>query len=175
MGSFSKGLDKVTVELKWDPSPADAPDHDLDLVAATYPADNPYGDPAYLVHFNSRSPDGTITLDRDSRTGQGLGTDESMTLELARLAPTYGRVVVGVAIQQNRGRVTFGEVANAHVRVAEGYTELSRNDLGQVPDATAVTVAEFTRGDDGNWSFRRLQHGFDTDPNGFTRRMGQRY
>ena len=51
-------------------------------------------------------------------------------------------VVVGVAIQQNRGRVTFGEVANAHVRVAEGYTELSRNDLGQVPDATAVTVAE---------------------------------
>lgn len=175
MGSFNKGLEKVTVELKWDPSPAGAPDHDLDLVAATYPADAPYGDPGYLVHFDSRSPDGTITLNRDSRTGQGLGIDESMTLELARLAPAYGRVVVGVAIQQNRGRVTFGEVANPSVRVVEDHTELARDDFARVPQATAVAVAEFTRDSSGAWTFRQLSHGFDTDPNGFTRQMGRRY
>ena len=35
--------------------------NDLDIIAATYGADAPYGSPVYLVHFDSRSPDGTIT------------------------------------------------------------------------------------------------------------------
>ncbi|MER6416677.1 acyl-CoA carboxylase subunit epsilon, partial [Streptomyces humidus] len=30
----------------------------------TYLADDPHGDPAYVVHFDSRSPDGTIYLNR---------------------------------------------------------------------------------------------------------------
>ena len=38
------------------------------------------------MYFDSRSPDGTIYLDRDSRTGQGLGYDEVMTIELSRMA-----------------------------------------------------------------------------------------
>lgn len=175
MGSFSKGLDKVTVELRWDPSPSGAPDHDLDLVAGTFRADAPHGEPDYLVHFDSRSPDGCITLDRDSRTGQGLGTDESMTLELGRLADSYVRVVVGVAIQQARGRVTFGEVARTRVRVAEGYTELAQHDLAEVADATAATVAEFTRDDSGAWGFRTHLHGYDASPETFARRMGERH
>ena len=73
-------------------------------MAGTYRATDPYGAPAYLVHFDSRSPDGTINLNRDSRTGQGLGTDESMTLELERLSSEYARVVVGITIQQGAGR-----------------------------------------------------------------------
>ncbi|WP_167538231.1 TerD family protein, partial [Streptomyces caniferus] len=85
MSTFNKGIEKVEVTLKWDPSPLGTPDNDLDIVAATYTADAPHGDPAYLVHFDSRSPDGTITLNRDSRTGQGFGFDEIMTLELDRL------------------------------------------------------------------------------------------
>lgn len=96
MSSVSKGIRKVEVSLKWDPSPLGAPATDLDLIAATYVADDPYGAPAYVVHFDSRSPDGTITLNRDSRTGQGLGFDEVMTLELDRLAPRYTRVVIEI-------------------------------------------------------------------------------
>ncbi|BCK68101.1 hypothetical protein Srufu_020540 [Streptomyces libani subsp. rufus] len=95
MSTLSKGIEKVEVTLKWDPSPLGTPDNDLDIVAATYTADAPHGEPAYLVHFDSRSPDGTITLNRDSRTGQGFGFDEIMTLELDRLAETYTRVIVG--------------------------------------------------------------------------------
>lgn len=172
--SISKGLEKVGVTLKWDPSPMGAPPHDLDLVAATYSAGDPYGKPAYLVTFDSRSPDGTITLDRDSRTGQGFGPDEAMTLELQRLSEDYVRVVVGVVIQQGDGRTTFGDVANTAVEVCEGYTQLSEDDFAGVGAATAATVAEFARGESGEWQLNEGVRGFDVQPEEFADVMGRR-
>ncbi|WP_326618079.1 TerD family protein [Streptomyces decoyicus] len=172
MSTFNKGIEKVEVTLKWDPSPFGTPDNDLDIIAATYTADAPHGGPAYLVHFDSRSPDGTITLNRDSRTGQGFGFDEIMTLELDRLSDTYTRVVVGVAIQQGEGRKVFGDIENTAVRIREGYTDLAENDFAEVADATAARVAEFTRDEAGQWRFRAALRGFDTDPDAFVSQMG---
>lgn len=175
MTGLNKGLRKIEVALKWDPSPTGEPANDLDIVAAPYPAGDPYGEPAYLVHFESRSPDGTITLNRDSRTGQGFGTDESMTLELDRISADYSRVVVGIVIQQSAGRKTFGEVANTHVRIAEGYTELMASDFTGVSEATAATVAVFTRDDSGEWGMQSAIRGFDADPETFAQLMGKNY
>lgn len=172
MSTLNKGIEKVEVTLKWDPSPLGTPDNDLDIVAATYPADAPHGDPAYLVAFDSRSPDGTITLNRDSRTGQGFGADEIMTLELDRLSDAYARVLVGVAIQQGEGRKIFGDVPNTHVRIREGYTDLAEDDFASVAEATAATVAEFTRDETGKWRFRPGLRGFDADPDTFVSVMG---
>ncbi|HEY5836746.1 TerD family protein [Streptomyces sp.] len=172
MSSLNKGFGKVEAQLKWDPSPLGAPDSDLDLIAATYRADDPRGEPAYLVHFDSRSPDGTITLGRDSTTGNGLGFDEEMTLELDRLSPVYGRVIVGVAIQQRTGRMVFGDIANPAVRIMEGYTRLMESDFAGLSACTAATVAEFTRADSGEWQFHVYLRGFDTDPVTFARTMG---
>ncbi len=174
MSSLNKGLRKVEVALKWDPSPIGAPVHDLDLIAATYQAEDPYGEPAYLVHFDSRSPDGTITLNRDSRTGQGFGPDEAMTLELERLAPSYARVVVGVVIQQSGGRMTFGDIANTAVSVSEGYTSLADDDFAGVAGSTAATVAEFTRSEAGEWELQEGVAGFDTEPESFADVMGKK-
>jgi tellurium resistance protein TerD len=78
MNGFGKGIRKVEVALKWDPSPAGLPPTDLDIVAATFVSGDAYGTPAYLVHFDSRSPDGTIFLNRDSTDGRGFGWDEVM-------------------------------------------------------------------------------------------------
>jgi tellurium resistance protein TerD len=176
VSSLRKGIEKVEVGLKWDPSPLGSPPHDLDLVAATYTSEDPHGSPAYLVHFDSRSPDGTINLNRDSRTGMGFGFDEVMTLELERLAPRYTRVLVGVAIQQGEqqaGRPTvFGDVANTAVRIREGYTDLSQHDLAAVDGSSATTIAEFTRGADGEWAFREMVRGFDGDLTAFAAAMG---
>ncbi|GES33450.1 TerD family protein [Streptomyces angustmyceticus] len=173
MSTFNKGIEKVEVTLKWDPSPLGTPDNDLDIVAATYTADAPHGDPAYLVHFDSRSPDGTITLNRDSRTGQGFGFDEIMTLELDRLSETYTRVIVGVAIQQGEGRKVFGDIEGTAVRIREGYTVLAENDFAEVSGATAATVAEFLRDESGQWRIHATVRGFDTDPDGFASLMGR--
>ncbi|MFJ2773085.1 TerD family protein [Streptomyces sp. NPDC087300] len=172
MSSVNKGIEKVEVGLKWDPSPAGEPPNDLDIIAATYATDAPYGSPVYLVHFDSRSPDGTITLNRDSRTGQGFGFDEVMTLELDRLSSAYSRVVVGVAIQQHEGQRVFGDIANTAVRIREGHTDLAQSDLTEVSRSTASVIAEFTRDESGAWTFREVLRGFDTDPTSFAAVMG---
>ncbi|MGW2293261.1 TerD family protein [Streptomyces violaceorubidus] len=172
MNGLSKGIRKVEVALRWDPSPAGQPPADLDLVAGTYTADDPYGVPAYVVHFDSRSPDGTIYLNRDSKDGKGFGFDEVMTLELERLDARYARVVVGVAIQQPTEDRTFAHVAHPGLRIRVGYTDLAAEDFGGVPGATAATVAEFVRDEAGAWEFRAGVHGFDGDPATFTRVMG---
>ncbi|MEV5884952.1 TerD family protein [Streptomyces sp. NPDC052020] len=172
MNGLSKGIGKVEIALKWDPSPAGQPPVDLDIVAATYPAGEPYGDPAYVVHFDSRSPDGTIYLDRDSRDGKGFGFDEVMTLELNRLDARYARVVAGVVIQQRPGRRTFADVPRPGLRIREGYTELAQDDFAGVLGATAASVAEFVRDATGVWEFRGGVHGFDGDPATFTGTMG---
>ncbi|MYR40958.1 TerD family protein [Streptomyces sp. SID5910] len=172
MNGLSKGIRKVEVALRWDPSPAGEPPADLDVVAGTYTADDPYGDPSYVVHFDSRSPDGTIYLNRDSRDGKGFGYDEVMTLELERLDARYARVVVGVVIQQPSGERTFAGVANPGLRIREGYTELAEDAFAGVPGATAATVAEFVRDETGAWEFRGGVHGFEGDPATFSRTMG---
>ncbi|MFF7309441.1 TerD family protein [Streptomyces sp. NPDC008137] len=172
MDGLNKGLSKIEIAMRWDPSPAGQPSTDLDLVAATYPADDPHGDPAYVVHFDSRSPDGTIYLNRDSKDGQGFGYDEVMTLELGRLADRYARVVVGVVIQQRPAERTFVSVINPGLRIREGYTVLAEDDFGGVLGATAATVAEFVRDGSGPWEYRRGLHGFEGDPSDFARTMG---
>jgi tellurium resistance protein TerD len=171
MSSLNKGLEKVEVAIKWDPSAADEPDNDLDIVAATYTAESPR-EPAYLVHFDSRSPDGTITLNRDSRNGQGFGFDEVMTLEFDRLSSTYSRVLVGVAIQQGEQRQTFGGIGGTGVRVRTREAELAVDDFSGVPNATAAIIAEFTRDESGAWRFNPAVRGFDTDPASFALMMG---
>ncbi|MET8765678.1 TerD family protein [Streptomyces sp. NPDC004658] len=172
MSGASEALDKVEVRLKWDPSPlGEAPRH-LDIIAGTYSVDDPYGRPVYLVHYDSRSPDGTINMARHSQTGMGFGFVEVMVLELDRLASAYGRVVVGVAIHQNGRTRTFRDISNAGVVVVHGYRQLIVDDFARVADATAATVAEFTRDSTGAWGIRETIRGFDSDPVLFTAEMG---
>jgi len=173
VSGLNKGIRKIEMSLKWDPSPAGRPPTDLDIVAATYLADDPQGEPAYVVHFDSRSPDGTIYLNRDSKDGKGFGWDEVMTLELDRLDARYARVVIGVVIQQIQEHRTFVSVLNPAFRIREGYTVLAEDDFGDVLGATAATVAEFVRESSDGWSFRSGVQGFEDDPSTFTRIMGR--
>ncbi|WP_331733997.1 TerD family protein (plasmid) [Streptomyces sp. NBC_00080] len=172
MSNRSNRLEKVEVRLKWDPSPRNQPPHHLDIIAATYSADAPYGRPVYIVHFDSRSPDGTINMSRHSQTGQGFGYVEAMTLELDRLAPSFARVVVGVAIHQNTGPKTFGDLSNAGVLGVEGYAELLKDDFAKLAGATAGTVAESVRDASGTWEFHEMVRGFDSEPIVFSTEMG---
>ncbi|MEU0051952.1 TerD family protein [Streptomyces sp. NPDC006184] len=173
MSGVGEGLGRVEVRLRWDPSPYGEPPRHLDIVAATYPVDDLYGRPAYVVHHGSRSPDGTINMSRHSETGMGFGFVEAMELEFERLSSAYGRVVAGVAIHQDGGPRTFGDISNAGVVVVEGYRQLLANDFAQVGDATAATVVEFTRNASGAWELREMIRGFDSDPVLFTAEMGR--
>jgi tellurium resistance protein TerD len=95
-----------------------------------------------------------------------------MVLEFERLSAVYGRLVVGVAIHQSGGPRVFGDISNAGVLVVEGYRQLLVDDFAGVADATATTVAEFTRDADGAWHMHEMIRGFDSDPVLFTAEMG---
>jgi tellurium resistance protein TerD len=174
MSGLSKGVGRVEARLQWDPSPLGSPPSDLDIIAATYPRGDVNGDPAYFVHFDSRSPDGTISLNRDSRDGKGFGWDEVMSFDLERLSERYGRVVVGVAIQQHPVRLEFGAVANPGFQIVEGYAVLAEGDFAEVAGSTAATIGEFVRDESNEWRFHALLRGFDADPDDFARTMGRR-
>ncbi|GGX04771.1 TerD family protein [Streptomyces lomondensis] len=161
MNGLNKGIRRAEVAVKWDPSPPGQPPTDLDIVVAAYLADDPHGEPAQVVRFDSRSPDGAIYLNRDSRDGKGFGWDEVMTLELDRLDGRYARVVVDVVIQQRSAHRTFGSVPNPALRIREGYTVLAEDDFGDVLESTAATVGEFVRDESGGWNFRPGIHGFE--------------
>ncbi|MGW4759764.1 TerD family protein [Streptomyces chartreusis] len=161
MNGLSKGIRRAEVALKWDPRPAGQPAADLDIVAATYLSDERHGEPAYVVHFGSRSPDGTIYLNRDSKGGQGFGWDAAMTLELDRLDARYARVVIGVVIQQRPAHHTFASVPNPRLRIREGYTVLAEDDFGGVLESTAAAVGEFVRDEADGWTFYPGIHGFE--------------
>jgi Uncharacterized proteins involved in stress response, homologs of TerZ and putative cAMP-binding protein CABP1 len=172
VNGLNKGIRKAELAIKWDPSPVGEPATDLDIIAATYLASAPQGSPDYVVYFGSRSPDGTIYLNRDSKDGKGFGWDEVMTLELDRLDGRYARVVVGVLIQQRTEARTFAGVLNPGFRLREGYTVLTEGDFGDVLGATAATIGEFVRDHSGEWTFHAGIHGYDTDPATFARVMG---
>jgi stress response protein SCP2 len=166
------GLGKIEVRLKWDPSPVGESPRHLDIVAATYSVDDPFGRPVYLVHYDSRSPDGTINMSRHSQTGQGFGFVEVMSLEFDRLSSAYARVVVGVVIHQEPVPRTFGDMSNAGILIVEGYEELLIDDFSGVAGASATTLAEFTRDDSGHWTMHEMIRGSDSDPALFMSEMG---
>lgn len=172
MGVGGKTLSKAEVRLKWDPSPLGEPARHLDIVAATYATDDPFGAPVYLVHYDSRSPDGTINMSRHSQTGQGFGFVEEMSFEFDRMSEAYARVVVGVVIHQEPVPRTFGDMSNAGVVILEGYEELLADDFSGVAGATATTLAEFIRDDSGEWTMHVMIRGSDRDPAGFMTEMG---
>ncbi|MYV46720.1 TerD family protein [Streptomyces sp. SID2888] len=172
MGAVGSGLRKAEVRLKWDPSPLGESPRHLDIVAATYSVDDPFGRPVYVVHYDSRSPDGTINMNRHSQTGMGFGFVEVMSLEFGRLSAAYSRVVVGVIIHQEPDPRTFGDMSNVGVVVVEGYQELLTDDFSGVAAARATTVAEFTRSDSGAWEMHEMICGSDSDPAVFMSEMG---
>ncbi|MGW0689227.1 TerD family protein [Streptomyces sp. NPDC002754] len=172
MSSVTTGLQKIEVRLRWDPSPVGQSPRHLDIVAATYSEDAPEGEPAYVVHYDSRSPDGTINMTRHSQTGMGFGFVEVMALELDRLASSYVRVVVGVVIHQDVDPRTFSDIENAGVVVVEKYTDLLETDFTPVAGSTAATIVEFRRNDSGAWKLHELIQGFDCDATAFPAEMG---
>lgn len=173
MSTPNKNLGTIEIRLKWDPSPLGEAAHDLDLIAAAFSVEDPHGAPDHLVHFDARSPDGTIHLQRESRTGQGLGFDEVMSLEFERMSERLDRIVIGVAIQQRTGTKTFSGIPGTEAEIVEEYDTLATYDFSEVGDATAATIAVFRRTEAYAWQLERAVRGFtDADPDAFAQLMG---
>ena len=90
------------------------------------------------------SPDGTVEHTGDNLTGEGEGDDEIIKVNLSAMSPDVERIVFPVSIYDaDARRQSFGQVANAYIRVvnADNDAELTRFDLTE--DASTETAMVF--------------------------------
>ena len=158
------GLTAVVVGLGWDVRSTTGVDFDLDASALGLAENHKIVSDEYFVFFNNlKSPDGAIEHTGDNLTGEGEGDDEIIKVNLSAMSLDVERIVFPVSIYDaDARRQSFGQVANAYIRVvnADNDAELTRFDLTEdASTETAMVFGELYRRA-GEWKFRAVGQGY---------------
>ena len=170
------GLTNVIVGVGWDVRTTTGTDFDLDVSAIMLGEDGKVLSDSHFVFFNNlTSPDGTVEHTGDNLTGEGEGDDEQLKVDLAGMAPQVDKIVFPVSIYDaDNRRQSFGQVANAFIRVvnATGEAEITRFDLTEdASTETAMLFGElYRRGSE--WKFRAIGQGYASGLAGIARDFG---
>lgn len=161
------GLDRILVGLGWDTNQAGGQDFDLDVEVFLLGADGKAVSPAHVVFYNNlTSPDGAVQHKGDNRTGQGEGDDETISIQLSKLAPEVQKIVFTVTIDQALAKQqNFGQVHNAYIRVINEATgqEICRYDLTEdYSTSISVKPGEVYR-HNGEFKFGATGYGSSSD------------
>ncbi|MFD7901135.1 TerD family protein [Kitasatospora sp. NPDC059722] len=170
------GLSAVSVGLGWDVRTTTGAEFDLDASAIVLNADGKVLSNGHFVFFNNTStPDGSVVHTGDNRTGEGVGDDESINVDLAALPAEAARITFPVTIYDGVARSqNFGQVRNAYIRVvnAAGGAELARYDLSEdAATETAMIFGELYR-NNGEWKFRAVGQGYASGLAGIAQDFG---
>ncbi|GAA4683537.1 TerD family protein [Frondihabitans cladoniiphilus] len=156
-------LSKVRLGLGWD---AAAPakrgffgrskeaEVDLDASAIFFDAS---GQPVDTVWFNQlASKDGSAKHTGDNLTGAGDGDDETILVDLSKVAATTTQIVFVISSYSGQ---TFDSVKNAFCRLVDestpGAPEVARYELTDAGTHTAMIMAKVSREGSG-WSFKAI-------------------
>lgn len=161
-------LRRIILAAGWDIANTGA-DFDLDISAFVLNKNGKISSAGSVVFFNNKHIDG-ITLNNDSRTGEGDGDDETMNIDLAELSPEADSIVVAVSIHDAVAkRQTFGMVNNSYVRLLnqdDNNKEICRFRLKEdAATATSVIFAKLKR-NGSDWDFETIGEGKQADLNG---------
>ncbi|MFF3115652.1 TerD family protein [Kitasatospora sp. NPDC057904] len=170
------GLSAVSVGLGWDVRTTTGAEFDLDASAIVLNADGKVLSNGHFVFFNNTStPDGSVVHTGDNRTGEGVGDDESINVDLAALPAEAARITFPVTIYDGVARSqNFGQVRNAYIRVvnAAGGAELARYDLSEdAATETAMIFGELYR-NNAEWKFRAVGQGYASGLAGIAQDFG---
>ncbi len=171
-------LSRVTMGLGWDVRKpvkkgffgamfgGGGADFDLDAFAILLGSNDRLAAKNDLIYFgNLSSRDGTVVHSGDNLTGEGEGDDETLVLQLGKMAEQYQRIAFGVLIYKGHKRAQhFGMVSNAFVRTVDADgKEMARFQLSS--DAAYEGKVSMLLGDlvrkGGAWDFRALGQPMD--------------
>lgn len=159
------GLQKVGVGLGWDPSAVSGVEFDLDASAFLLGSNGKLVSERHFVFYNNKlSPDGAVVGADDDRTGGSSdGDDETIMVDLTRVAPEVHEILFAVTIHEfDIRRQNFGQVRNSFIRIYESANgqELAKYELGE--DFSTESAVEFGRlyRRDGAWKFEALGRGY---------------
>jgi len=99
----------------------------------------------------------------DNRDGEGEGDDEQLKVDLSLVPADVNKIAITVTIHDaEQRRQSFGQVANAFIRVVNDETqvEVVRYDLSEdYSTETAMVFGELYR-HNGEWKFKAVGQGY---------------
>lgn len=158
------GLSKVIVGLGWDAAKKGLfqalPNIDCDASAIILDTDDKYKDVVY--YGNSSGANNCVYHHGDNLTGDGDGDDEQITVNLANMSSSVGRVVFVVNIYACKERKQdFGMIKNAFIRLVDASTgkEICKYNLSEnYSGKTAMIFAEVYK-KENEWKFNAIGQG----------------
>lgn len=157
-------LKRVIVGLGWDPQVTTGTKFDLDASAFLLTSSGQVRSEADFVFYNQmQSGCGSVTHTGDNRTGQGEGDDEQLKINLEAVPATVQRIVVVVTIHEAEARKqSFGQVANAFIRIVneDTETEIVRYDLSEDYSTETAMVFGEVYHYGGEWKFKAVGQGY---------------
>lgn len=157
-------LVRVLIGLGWDERATDGAAFDLDASAFLLTANGKVrGDHDFIFYNQLKSQDGAVEHTGDNRSGQGDGDDETLLVNLSKVAPEVEKIAITVTIHDAKVRgQNFGQIANAFIRVVNQDTnvEVVRFDLAEdYSTETAMVFGEVYR-HNGEWKFKAVGQGY---------------
>lgn len=153
-------LTLVRMGLGWDPVQKrglfGSRDVDIDLDAsAVLLADQQVVDIAFYNQLSSK--DGSVQHQGDNRTGVGDGDDETVVVDLGRVAAHVNNIVFIVTSYEGQ---SFEQVQNAFCRLVDhpNNAELARYTLSGGGQFTGMVMAKLSRAGDG-WQMQAIGEG----------------
>lgn len=155
----TKGRERILVALSWDEREGKITfmdklrgtnqQHDLDLACFIYDDQGTYIDFVGAMAQDSVDSTGAIYHSGDDATGEGLGDDESISVELAGLPHDIKDIIFVVEIRSDH---TFSEINNPTARVADGASDTALLDINiartaEAQKRKACVLARLTRHD----------------------------
>ena len=170
------GLNKILVGLGWDARSTDGQDFDLDASAFLLAANGKVRSDADFIFYNQmRAVDGSVEHTGDNRTGEGDGDDESLLVDLSKVATDIDKIVITVTIHDaDQRRQNFGQVSNAFIRLVNSETnvEVVRFDLAEDASTEAAMVFGELYRNGAEWKFRAVGQGYASGLAGIARDFG---
>lgn len=158
------GMKKIAMGLGWDSRATDGAAFDLDASVFLVGEDGKVrSDNDFIFYGKKTTDDGSVEHTGDNLTGEGDGDDETINVDLEKIAADVKKLVFAVTIHDFEARKqTFGQVSNSYIRVvnSDSKVEVARYDLSEdASSETAMIFGELYRHGE-EWKFKAIGQGF---------------
>lgn len=153
------GLSKIAVGLGWKPAiGGEEPDLDASVFMVGSNGKLPQ-DENFIFYNNLKSPDGAVEHTGDVLEASGDGDDEeTLLVDLDKVDARVEELIFVVTIHEPDGKMNFGQVRDAYIRVLDGGSneEMMKYELSEdFSIETAVTIGRFYRREN-SWRFEAM-------------------
>lgn len=157
-------LKRIKVGLGWAENITVGADFDLDASVFICGANGKRISDAHFVYYkNLVSPGGFVTHSGDNLTGNAVGDDETITVDLTKSHNDVDSLIFVVTIHEAKERnQNFGQVRDAYIRLVDADTnvEIMKYDLSEdFSIETGVTFGRIYK-KDGEFRFEAVGAGF---------------